>query len=116
MRADLGKRDGLALSKIGCAADHLERLVRTEVDGGKSKPVGVGVLFDSGDATDDDLVPFIAAALDRLDFCAGHAEPMGQFLDRQIPVDIPRKPLEWDVHQAVPRNWSNSRRKRTSLR
>ena len=33
---------------------------------------------------------------------------MGQLLNREIPVDVFGQPLERDVHQPAPRNWSNS--------
>ena len=112
----MGESDCLPRSEIGCAANDLERLVRAEVDGGESQPIRIGMLLDRCHPSHDNLIPICAAAANRFDLRSGHTQAMSQFLDRQVPVDVAGKPLERDIHQAVPRNWSNSRRKRTSLR
>ena len=62
--AHLGECDRLSLREVRRPTNNLQRLVGAEVDRRQTESVGVGMLIDGCDATDDDVFPVAAAALD----------------------------------------------------
>ena len=101
-RADGAEGDLLADGDVGRAADDAMRLVGAESRGDEPQAVGVRVRVDGGDAADADLVaPVAAKALDVVDGEAGARHAVGEFVRREVDVDVFAQPVEGDSHGAM---------------
>ena len=88
--ADFSEADLLAGGHVGRAADHFQFLGA----GGhhaKAQTVGVGMGADVGHMADENLVP-ASDDLNLTNLDAGHGQPMGQLLGRQVNVHVLSEP------------------------
>ncbi len=101
-----GHRHALAGGDVVGAADDVERLARADVDGREMQPIGIGVLLDGQQLTDDDGTPVGAPLLDPLDLHAEQRQAFGQLLGGLLDVDVLAQPAQRNSH----RNCSRKRR------
>ena len=73
--------------------------------------VGVGMLADGGDAADVYFAP-AAGFLHLADLDAGHGEAVGEFITRDVHVDVLPEPAKGNFHRipTVPLSPRGSRR------
>ena len=92
----LGEADVLFGGDVGSAADDFQ-LLGASADHTEAQPVGVGMRADVGHMADVDLAP-ASDDLDLADLDAGHGQPVGQLLGRQVNIHILLEPGNGHFH------------------